>query len=411
MADHPFPAGDQNLTLSINESTTEVSLKDSAGEVLANYKNGEKWVPVDGNKLIYAGGSTVNEYVTNQESDLIRMVNNEIDNLSRDERKAFSAENSQFDPYRTKTKTEGFKESASETLSGISKASYPSDPEPLFYGRYPLNQTDHNDYDYFKITCYDHQPSLVPGKGEGFFIDDIDDRKKEKRGVVTLPMQPGIQESNSVNWGADNLNPLQILGANVAMPLMDFNWKGAMDQILTAAKQAGGDINEDLIKSYFAGKAIGSNLIGRGTGQAINNNVEVLFNGPELRTFTYQYRFTPREPREAKGIKQIIRFFKKQMAPKRSTSRIFLKSPNVFKLKYTFRNGSSHPFLNNIKMCALGGFTVNYTPDGSYSTYNDNGEGDGSMASYDVGLTFKEMTPIYNDDYWTDEEGREGTGF
>ena len=144
MADHPFPAGDQNLTLSINESTTEVSLKDSAGEVLANYKNGEKWVPVDGNKLIYAGGSTVNEYVTNQESDLIRMVNNEIENLSRDKRKAFSAENSQFDPYRTKTKTEGFKESASETLSGISKASYPSDPEPLFYGRYPLNQTDHN---------------------------------------------------------------------------------------------------------------------------------------------------------------------------------------------------------------------------------------------------------------------------
>ena len=100
------------------------------------------------------------------------------------------------------------------------------------------------------------------------------------------------------------------------------------------------------------------------------------------------------------------------MAPKRSTSRIFLKSPNVFKLKYTFRDGSNHPFLNNIKMCALGGFTVNYTPDGSYSTYNDRfGEGDGSMASYDVGLTFKEMTPIYNDDYWTDQEGREGTGF
>ena len=100
------------------------------------------------------------------------------------------------------------------------------------------------------------------------------------------------------------------------------------------------------------------------------------------------------------------------MAPKRSTSRIFLKSPNVFKLKYTYKNGDSHPFLNNIKICALNNFTVDYTPDGSYSTYDDDGgRGDGSMTSYQVGLSFKEITPIYNDDFWNDDEGKEGTGF
>ena len=173
-----------------------------------------------------------------------------------------------------------------------------------------------------------------------------------------------------------------------------------------------GDINPELIKSYFAQQAIGANIIGRATGQVINNNVEVLFNGPNLRTFNYNYKFTPREPKEADHIKKIIRFFKKTMAPKRSTSRIFLKSPDVFKLKYTFRNGDSHPFLNNIKVCALNAFTVDYTPDGSYSTYDDDGgRGDGSMTSYQVGLSFKELTPIYNDDFWNDDEGQEGTGF
>ena len=407
-------AGDDNIVLDIKASNTTVKLQNIKGEVVATYENGRGFVPVDGNSLIYEGGPTVNEYIISNGEKITSQVNNIIDDMDSEDRDAFSAENTGYGPYKTKVDTVGTPESTTRAVSNIRRANYPSDPEGFFYGKYPLNQTNDDDYDYFKITCYDHQPSLLPtgrGGNSGFIIDDIDDRKKVRRGVVTLPMQPGIQESNSVNWGADNLNPLQILGANVAMKAMDWNWKGAMDQILIGAKQAGGDINEELIKSYFAGKAIGSNLIGRGTGQAINNNVEVLFNGPELRTFTYQYRFTPREPREARGIKQIIRFFKKQMAPKRSTSRIFLKSPNVFKLKYTFRDGSSHPFLNNIKMCALGGFTVNYTPDGSYSTYNDDGEGDGSMASYDVGLTFKEMTPIYNDDYWTDQEGREGTGF
>ena len=302
---------------------------------------------------------------------------------------------------------------AADAVSGIRPGNYPKDPEGFFIGRYPINQKDSNDFDHFKITCYEHQPGFLPSGrgGRGFIIDDIDDRKKVRKGVVSLPMQPSISEAMNVNWGSSELNPLQIMGANVAMPLMGLDFDGAMNALTTAGNQAAGDLNADLIKSFFAGRAVGADLIGRGTGQAINNNVEVLFNGPELRSFNYRYRFTPREPKEAKEIKQIIRFFKKSMAPKRSASRIFLKSPNVFKLKYTFKDGGSHPFLNNIKMCALKSFTVDYTPDGSYSTYSDDGEGDGSMTSYQVSLGFAEMTPIYNDDYWNDPEGREGTGF
>ena len=298
---------------------------------------------------------------------------------------------------------------AAVAVSGIRQGKYPTDTEGKFYGRYPINQKDSDDFDHFKITCYEHQPGGLGG--EGFIIDDIDDRKKVSKGVVTLPMQPSISEQMNVNWGNSELNPLQVMGANVAMPLMGLDFDGAMNALTTAGNQASGDLNADLIKSFFAGRAVGADLIGRGTGQAINNNVEVLFNGPELRSFNYTYRFTPREPKEAKEIKQIIRFFKKSMAPKRSASRIFLKSPNVFKLKYTFKDGGSHPFLNNIKMCALKSFNVDYTPDGSYSTYSDDGEGDGSMTSYQVSLGFAEMTPIYNDDYWNDPEGREGTGF
>ena len=285
--------------------------------------------------------------------------------------------------------------------------SYPTD-HTYFKGRYPINQKDSDDFDHFKITCYDHEPAGL--EANQFILPDIDDRKKVRRGVVTLPMQPGIKEGNTVNWGDERINPLQILGIGVANELMDLDAAGAMNNLIEGLGAAGGDLTPDVIKSYFAGKAIGANVLGRATGQTINNNVEVLFNGPGLRTFNYNYRFTPREPKEAKEIKNIIRFFKKQMAPKRSTSRIFLKSPNVFKLKYQFKNGD-HPFLNNIKMCALNGFTVDYTPDGSYSTYSDGGEGDGSMTSYNVGLSFMEMTPIYNEDFFRDSEGREGTGF
>ena len=299
--------------------------------------------------------------------------------------------------------------------------SYPRDPEGFYIGRYPINQKDTNNFDYLKITCYDYEPGLMQGGGaESIFkIKDIDKRVKTRRGVVSLPIQPGISESNGVSWGENELSPIQLAGAQVAGGAINAltgggvsvnAFRAAIESNLNVLNNIGEF--EEIIKAYFAGQAVGADLIGRATGQAINKNVEVLFNGPQLRTFGYSYRFTPREPREAREIKEIIRFFKKSMAPKRSNSRIFLKSPNVWKLKYTFRNGDSHPFLNNIKICALTGFNVDYTPDGSYSTYdNEGGQGDGSMTSYQVSMSFKELTPIYNDDFWTDDEGQEGTGF
>ena len=383
-------------TLKIDVDNNYYTVEDNTGTTFATYFDGA-W---DGDS------SYVNEILENKglyDSNVEFLYNNESNEANKEKMKSY------FGLIESKEKTEAKKVDVGQVLTGlqIQNVNYPTD-NTYFEGRYPINQKDTNDFDHFKITCYDHQPSGL--KPNQFILPDIDDRKKVRRGVVTLPMQPGIQEGNTVNWGEEQINPLQILGLGVANDLMDLNIQGAMDNLLKAVGTGAGDLTPDVIKSWFAGKAIGANVLGRTTGQTINNNVEVLFNGPGLRTFNYNYRFTPREPKEAVMVKNIIRFFKKQMAPKRSTSRIFLKSPNVFKLKYVFKNGD-HPFLNNIKMCALNGFTVDYTPDGSYSTYSDGGEGDGSMTSYNVGLSFKEMTPIYNEDFFRDSEGKEGTGF
>ena len=396
---------DVRLTLDLNSETGEASLLTSDGIILATYE-GDAWNPV-GSDVKIGGGSeiSIEEYLKTEGNNLKSLSDAQIRALSEEDQKKWETSSLLKKNQASKSLASGFKLSDLDDL----KANYPTDPEAYFRGRYPINQKDSDDFDHFKITCYDHEPSGL--EANQFILPDIDDRKKVRRGVVTLPMQPGIQEGNTVNWGPENINPLQIMGLGLANDLMDLNLQGAMNNLIKSAEAAGNDLTPDVIKSYFAGKAIGANVLGRATGQTINNNVEVLFNGPGLRTFNYNYRFTPREPKEAKEIKNIIRFFKKQMAPKRSTSRIFLKSPNVFKLKYQFKNGD-HPFLNNIKMCALNGFTVDYTPDGSYSTYNDDGgEGDGSMTSYNVGLSFMEMTPIYNEDFFRDSEGKEGTGF
>tara|TARA_R100001594_G_scaffold26749_1_gene51449 strand:+ start:183 stop:1418 length:1236 start_codon:yes stop_codon:yes gene_type:complete len=267
-----------------------------------------------------------------------------------------------------------------------------------FIGRYPLNK-DRKKFDFLQVTAKKYKPNSFAG-AEGM-VQDADDRNMASVGSVYLPMQPGLAESSNVNWGGETLNALEAAAANIAGSTIT----GAGEGLIEAGMNAGmatkdafktifgeGGVDSKDVAAYFAGQAVGKNVFTRTTGKIMNPNLELLFSGPNLRTFNYNYQFTPREDREAKEIRSIIKFFKKNMAPIRK-GKLFLESPNVFKLKYIFKNGGQHPFLNKIKLCALQSFNVQYTPDGSYMTYDD-----GSMTSYTASMTFQELNPIYSDE-------------
>ena len=149
----------------------------------------------------------------------------------------------------------------------------------------------------------------------------------------------------------------------------------------------------------------------RQTGTIINPNMELLFDGPTLRAFKFQFKMTPRNRKEAEQIKLIIRSFKRNMAPiaagkttEKKEGAWFLKTPKVFELRYRTGN-KDHKYLHKFKQCFLTDIAVNYTGDGVYSTYED-----GSPISYLMDLSFKELEPIYDIDY-DSEQGRIGVGY
>ena len=269
-----------------------------------------------------------------------------------------------------------------------------------FIGRYPLNESHRVKYDYLQVTALQHKANTA-GTNTGGGFADAEERSMARLGSVFLPMQPGLSEANSVDWGGQTANAFQAAAFRIAQTtIADENNIGAkaktfMESTLDEVDNAMKGISRDDIAAYFAGQAVGNtSLFTRGTGKVLNPNLELLFGGPQLRQFNYNFRFTPREAREAREVKGIIKFLKKNMAPIRMDGRLFLKTPNVFKLKYIFKNGRQHPFLNKIKRCALMNMQVDYTPDGSYMTYDD-----GSMTSYNVTMTFGELNPIYQEDF------------
>ena len=109
---------------------------------------------------------------------------------------------------------------------------------------------------------------------------------------------------------------------------------------------------------------------------------------------------TQRSEQEARQCKLIIRSFKQNMAPKSNLeggqvggTGIFLKSPNIFELSYK-KGSRDHPFLHKFKQCFLTNFSVNYTAEGTHTTYDD-----ATPVSMTMDMTFKEIEPIYDTDY------------
>ena len=163
------------------------------------------------------------------------------------------------------------------------------------------------------------------------------------------------------------------------------------------ASKATDDNTQAFVKAYFAGQAVGgANVTARSTGTVINPNLELLFGGPQLRQFNFNFNLTPRDREEARIVRKIVRAMKRNMTPQRSDSNLFLKTPRIFKIEYIYGEGNQeHPFMNKFKPCACTNFSVNYTPDGSYMTY----AGEPSMTSYQISMSFGEIEPIYADEY------------
>ena len=274
-------------------------------------------------------------------------------------------------------------------------------------------------------VVYDNYQSYTRDGAQGFRRNS----NKQPLGTILLPIPSNIQDGNSVNYTDDSMNTLvgaamggvEGIMTGVGQAVKNLDPQQAVDAFLGSVKgtlDASGltlENAQDLATKYFAAQGInifGGNvtlnqLLARQGGQIFNPNMELLFNSPSLRNFTFSFKMTPRSADESEEVKSIIRFFKRGMSPKADGNGLFLRTPNVFELRYRQGNGE-HKFLHRFKQCFLTNISVNYTGDGVYSTYND-----GTPVSMIMTLMFKELAPIYDIDYdeYTIGEGDERRDF
>jgi hypothetical protein len=289
--------------------------------------------------------------------------------------------------------------------------------------RYPYAAFD-GDTDYLQIAIVNYiSVGTLNGSAPGGRVNT-----KSQNATIFLPIPSSIQDGNSVDYSNSQLDSLTGAIASgvtdtindVTNALYSGGGIGAATGML-AEKATGAvrtlsgnpafrtNIVNNLVAQAanipFGGNLTAAQILARQEGNILNPNMELLFNGVTLRSFKFSFRMTPRNKTESEQIRLIIRTLKKNMsAHLGGGENNYLHTPNIFELTYKTGKGK-HKFLNSFKQCALSDMTVNYTGDNIYATYAD-----GTPISMVMDLTFKELEPIYDSDYDT-EEGQNGVGY
>ena len=289
--------------------------------------------------------------------------------------------------------------------------------------RYPYS-TINGTQDFIKFSIFEYRRStqskigIRRNRGDRLFTSGRESLAEEQNnlrntrdllGSILLPIPSQVADNNSTGWGESKLNTIEANLLAAAGGIITGDGSDAKANFQSALQNL--SANSDLATNWFAKQAvsalIGSNitldqLLARDQGEIINPNMELLFSGPSLRTFSFNFKLTPRYQREAEVIRTIIKAFKRNMAPKGSGGTV-LRTPNIFQLEYV---GKAQDYLNRMKLCALQSVSVNYTGDGTFATYQD-----GAPISSMLTLQFKELTPIYNEDYGDYNDNRDGVGY
>lgn len=131
----------------------------------------------------------------------------------------------------------------------------------------------------------------------------------------------------------------------------------------------------------------------------VNPNVRKLFNGVNVREFTFQFKMIPTSPEEGEIIQKIIKLFRKEMYPRafkipvggESNVSLGYNFPNAFKIKFNFKD-SENRNIPKLLPCYLRNVSHTINPTGGGF------KNDGKANETDLTLAFVEHRAIEQQD-------------
>ena len=167
--------------------------------------------------------------------------------------------------------------------------------------------------------------------------------------------------------------------------------QGISEGLMAALQNKGAVTHQAMVGAEAAAsialnKVPNAGAISSKLGIASNPKKEQTFKGVDFRKFTFDYQFFPRSSDEAQNVLRIIEEFKYHMHPEFKTENQFVYIyPSEFDITY-YTNHLENASIHKHTSCVLEEMTVNYTPNGNFSVFND-----GMPTQINMTLGFREL--------------------
>ena len=216
---------------------------------------------------------------------------------------------------------------------------------------------------------------------------------KRIKTTIALHIPNNLSTTYGINYEEEDMAAYAagILGADALSKASAALVKAAetksMSNVSDTAKQY-----SPAVKSAIAAGALstpGMGGLSKLTGLAPNPRKEQVFKGVNFRKFSFDYQFFPRSAEEAQDVLDIIYEFKYHMHPEfKDSSQFLYVYPSEFDIFY-YNGGEENLNINRHTSCVLTDMTVNYAPQGQFTTFAN-----GMPTQIDVSLSFMELATL-----------------
>ena len=177
-------------------------------------------------------------------------------------------------------------------------------------------------------------------------------------------------------------------------------WVSAKDEIENFNASALGDTLKNAAVTYAVDAATSLDVarkLGTVAGVARNPFKALMYNSPNFRIFTFQYKLISKNIDEANTVRDIIKEFQVGMSPgfAEGFANALYTYPDVFQI-----NISEDKYLFKLAPCILRDISVDYHSEGS-PIYFRTRDGTRVPGSVTIGLTFMETAIITKEDFET----------
>jgi len=217
------------------------------------------------------------------------------------------------------------------------------------------------------INQYDKKARMIKQGG----LESLGARFKYTRtkDIITMYMPPQVSVEYKPKYKNESLGMLGKIVATAG------SGQGFFEMAGDAMTVVGDAITDSLKKLQTEARSFS-------TGNITLDRQEVLFEGIDFRTFSYDFNFLPKTPQESIAVDKITKLFKYHTMPQITAASVGtydFQLPSQFQIQYMYRE-KQNTFLHNIGNVVCTGCSLTYGSGDTWTTFRPLNAGNGSNA-------------------------------